>query len=68
MTQIVDTFLAKRLRTAGILIVLGTVVEGLSLFWNHPLSFIAFVGIGGLLMFVGIIIYLAALVSPPRSG
>jgi hypothetical protein len=43
------------------------VVEAVSLAWNHPLSFIAFVGIGGLLLFLGIVVYLMALVSPRVS-
>jgi hypothetical protein len=49
------------------LVVLGLVVEGLSLLWNHPLSFVIFLGLGGLLLFLGIVIYLTALVSPRRS-
>ena len=67
MTQTADEFVSKKLRIAGVLIVVGLLVEGLSLGWNHPLSFIAFLGIGGLLMFLGIAIYLIALVSPQRS-
>ncbi|HEV3037389.1 MAG TPA: hypothetical protein VHA33_06350 [Candidatus Angelobacter sp.] len=64
MTQ--NQFISKRLRAAGILIMLGLLVEALSLIWNHPLSFVAFLGIGGLMMFAGIIIYLVSLVSDPR--
>jgi hypothetical protein len=66
MTQ-ADAFVSKKLRLAGILIVLGLSVEGLSLVWNHPLSFIAFLGVGGLMIFVGIAIYLIALASPQHS-
>lgn len=54
-----------RLRLAGVLIMVGLVVQALSLLWNHPLSFIAFVSIGGLLLGVGIILYLFALVNIP---
>jgi hypothetical protein len=68
MPQTEHPFIAKRLRTAGLLIGTGLLVEGLSLFWNHPLSFIAFLAIGGLLIFVGIVIYLASLVSPRPPG
>jgi hypothetical protein len=57
----------KRLRLAGMLIMVGLLVEGLSLVWSHPLSFLAFVGIGGLAMAMGVAVYLLALVSPrPR--
>jgi len=66
-TQDQDPFMAKRLRLAGTLIALGLVVEGLSLSWNHPLSFVAFLSIGGLLLFLGIVVYLTALVSPRRT-
>jgi hypothetical protein len=38
-------------------------VQALSLLWNHPLSFIAFVGLGGLLVVAGIVIYLFTLVG-----
>lgn len=53
----------KKLRTAGILIIIGLVVEALSLAWNHPLSFVAFLAIGGFLMAIGILLYLWTLVS-----
>jgi len=61
-----DSFISRRLRMAGVLVVLGLVVEGLSLLWNHPLSFVIFLGVGGLLLFLGIVIYLTALVSSRR--
>jgi hypothetical protein len=70
MTETTETnsgFMARRLRLAGTLIVAGLVVEGVSLWWNHPLSFVAFLGLGGLLMVVGMLVYLVALVSPPKS-
>jgi len=62
-----DDFISRRLRIAGVLIVLGLIVEALSLIWNHPLSFVAFLAIGGLLLFLGIVVYLTALVSPRQS-
>jgi len=58
-----DQYIVKRLRLSGILIIVGLIVEALSLAWNHPLSFIAFIGIGGLAIGLGIIIFLMALVS-----
>jgi hypothetical protein len=66
-TQIEDRFLTSRLRLAGIFIIVGVVVQGLSLVWNHPLSFIAFLGVGGLAVIAGIVVYLLALVSPRPS-
>jgi len=61
-------FMSKRLRLAGALIILGLVVQALSLMWNHPLSFIAFVSIGGLFLASGIVIYLLALVSSSAAN
>ena len=66
-TQAENEFIARRLRLAGMFIIAGVLVQGLSLVWNHPLSFLAFLGIGGLAVFIGIVVYLAALVSPRQS-
>lgn len=55
--------ITRKLQVAGVLIVLGLVVELLTLAWNNPISFIVFLGIGGLLMFAGIVLYLWSLVS-----
>jgi hypothetical protein len=61
MTQIQEEFITKRVRIAGVLVLLGLLVEGLSLMWNHPLSFVTFITIGGLLLVVGIVTYLIML-------
>jgi hypothetical protein len=45
-----------RLRLSGWFIILGLVVQALSLLWNHPLSFIAYVAAGGTLLPNGIIL------------
>ncbi len=66
MMQVNDSIHSK-LRIAGALIILGLMVQALSLLWNHPLSFIAFVTIGGLLMAVGIVLYLLTLVNIPSA-
>lgn len=55
----------SKLRLVGVLIIVGLVVQTLSLLWNHPLSFIAFVSIGGLFLASGIILYLFTLVNIP---
>lgn len=59
-----QVYISKKLRIAGILIILGLVVECFSLLWNHPLSFLAFLCIGGFFLVVGVLVYLLALVSP----
>jgi len=55
--------LEKRRQFAGSFIVLGLVIEALCLIWSTPIAFVIFVAIGGLLMFVGIALYLYSLVS-----
>ena len=56
-----------RLRLAGTFIVLGLLIELASLLWSHPLAFIVFIAAGGLLIGVGILIYLYSLVSGGES-
>ena len=57
----------KMLRISGILLILGLVVEALSLCWNNTLSFMSFVVIGGALFVSGILIFLYSLVSSRTS-
>jgi ABC-type xylose transport system permease subunit len=55
--------LEKRLQISGILLILGLLTEALCLFWARPLSFLAFIGVGGALLFLGVGVYLLSLVS-----
>ena len=48
---------------SGILIILGLLVEALSLIRIHPLAFLAFMFIGGGFLITGIVIYLVSIVS-----
>ena len=59
--------LEKRRQVAGVFMVLGLVVEALCLIWSTPIAFVIFVAIGGLLMFVGIVLYLYSLVSDLKA-
>jgi hypothetical protein len=54
----VRTPMERRLRISGVLIILGLIIEAFSLIWIHALAFIFFIMIGGLLMALGILIYL----------
>jgi hypothetical protein len=56
--------LDKRRQLAGVCLALGLVVEALCLIWATPIAFVIFVAFGGLLMFVGIVLYLSSLVVP----
>lgn len=65
MMKIQPSTLEGRLRISGGFIVAGLLVQAVSLFWNHPLSFIAFATIGALFLGIGIVLYLFTLVSLP---
>ena len=50
------------LQVSSSLIILGLLVEIVSLLWFHPLSFVLFVFVGATLIGLGIVIYLISLV------
>lgn len=57
-----------RLRWAGLLLVVGLVIEALSLLWSHPLAFVAFIAPGGVLITAGVLLYLWALLTRSPVG
>lgn len=61
--------LERRLQAAGILLILGLLTELVCLFWARPLSFLAFISVGGALLFLGILVYLLSLlvIRRPRQ-
>lgn len=59
------------LQVSSSLIILGLLVEIVSLLWFHPLSFVLFAFVGVTLMGLGIMVYLLSLVfaaSPPAEN
>jgi len=58
----------RRLQFSGVLIILGLLVEALCLAWRGPLAFLVSLGLGGLLLFAGMVLFLFSLVSSPRPG
>lgn len=57
----------RPVRIAAILLILGLIVEGLSLCWNTATSFLSFMVFGGMLFAGGVLTYLFSLFSgPPR--
>jgi hypothetical protein len=58
----------RKLRLSGILLILGLLVEALSLCWNNAVSFMSFVVVGGLLFASGILLFLYSLVSSKTSA
>jgi uncharacterized membrane protein YczE len=59
--------LRSRLRLAGILLIIGLLIEILSFFWVHPLAFMGFLVIGCLLLGLGIVLFLWTLVSVGKT-
>jgi hypothetical protein len=55
--------LERRLQLSGILLILGLLVEAVCLLWTRPIAFVVFLGVGGLLLGLGIVLYLFSLVS-----
>lgn len=56
--------LQSRLKIAAYLLIAGLLVEAVTLYWSSPLSFMLFIGLGGTLIGLGIIVYLTAIVGP----
>jgi hypothetical protein len=50
------------LQVSSSLVILGLLVEIVSLLWFHPLSFVLFIFVGVILMGLGILVYLLSLV------
>jgi hypothetical protein len=55
--------LQQRLKVAAYLLIGGLLIEAGTLYWVNPLSFMLFIGLGGTLVGLGIIVYLVAIVA-----
>ena len=55
--------LQRKLKTAACLLIAGLAVEGITLHWAHPTSFVLFIILGGILVLAGIAVYLIAIVT-----
>lgn len=58
----------RKLQLSGILLIVGLVVEALSLCWNTAFSFMSFAVVGGLFFAAGLLLFLYSLVSPKTSA
>jgi hypothetical protein len=69
MTAIRNLGLSAFFRLSSALILLGLLVEVISLLWFHPLSFVLFAFLGVTLVGLGILVYLASLIfsASPRA-
>ena len=59
--------LEKRLQIAGMVLILGLLAEGFCLLGRGPIAFLLFVGLAGLLLPLGMLIFLFALVRTGHS-
>jgi hypothetical protein len=62
--------IARLLRISSLLVIVGLVLEIVSLLWFHPLSFVLFAFLAASLIGLGIVVYLVSLVfvAPPSSA
>jgi hypothetical protein len=60
--------MGRRLRIAGILVIMGLLVEALCLVWSKPIAFVVLVCIGGALIGLGVLFFLSSLVSGPHQS
>jgi hypothetical protein len=56
--------LQRKLKAAAYLLIAGLAVEGITLHWAHPTSFVIFISLGAILVAAGMAIYLIAIVNP----
>lgn len=54
---------SRALVIAAVLVGLGLAVEVATLSWTHPTAFLAFAGVGGLLVGAGVVVYLWTLLA-----
>jgi hypothetical protein len=55
-------------RLAGVLLIAGLCIETISLFWVHPIAFLAFFVIGGVLLAAGVLLYLSSIIFQPSPS
>jgi hypothetical protein len=58
-----EPLLRQRLKWAGVLTAAGLLVEVATLYFSHPLMFLAFILLGGSLVGAGVVIYLFSIVT-----
>lgn len=62
--------IGRLLRVSSLLVIVGLVLEIVSLLWFHPLSFVLFAFLAAALIGLGILVYLVSLVlvAPPSAA
>lgn len=59
--------LERRLQIAGVILILGLIVQALCLFSHGAVGFLVFTGLAGSLILLGVLLYLLALVRSESS-
>ena len=60
--KISEIGIGRLLRVSSLLVIVGLVLEIVSLLWFHPLSFVLFAFVAATLIGLGILVYLVSLV------
>lgn len=55
--------LRDRFKLSGTLVSIGLLIQAATLYWAHPLTFVAFIVVGGFLVVAGISLYLLFVAS-----
>jgi predicted membrane channel-forming protein YqfA (hemolysin III family) len=55
--------LRRKLKIAAYLLIAGLAVEGITLQWAHPTSFLLFIILGGILVLAGVAVYLIEILT-----
>ncbi len=62
-----NIIIERRIRKASGLLMTGLGIQLATLFWNHPLTFLAFIFIGSPLVLTGVAMYLTSLLRASRK-
>jgi len=63
-----EPLLGRRLRMAGISLMIGLLIEAACLLSARPIAFVLFVAIGGTFIFTGASVFLFSLVTAERAA
>jgi hypothetical protein len=69
--KISEIGIGRLLRISSLLVIVGLVLEIVSLLWFHPLSFVLFAFVAASLIGLGILVYLVSLAfvaAPPAAN
>ena len=59
----IGSYIDRRLRISGVLVIIGLLCEALCLLWSRPIAFVVLVVFGGALIGIGVLLFLYSLVS-----